>query len=267
MSAAAVQAVLDDGLLEDGLTRALFIDYTLYNRPLSAAVVVHLTVEMPPSGTLAPRASRVLLPLHWPINFGQVVMVICEAIVVVWTLVQAMNELGELSTAIVRRGGLRSGVSEYFGSVWNFLDIVGLSLLLMWVYARTLWWYALVSWHGLDAQTDVYVGCFQPLSTLMLVQRATLALGLIFQWMRLLGRSEDLPVIGPLLQAFFTTLFSFKVLVFIAVTWFFALIIGLGAHVAFGNDVQRFNELGGAFLASYAAIFGDLDRDELVEAS
>jgi hypothetical protein len=258
-SAAALQAVIDDGVLEDGLTRALFIDYTLYNRPLSAAVVVHLTVEMPPSGTMIPRAMKVLLPLYWPLYLGERIMVGCEATVVAWTLAQATFELSEACKAGVAVG--------YFSTVWNFLDVIGLSLLLVWIAARTLWWHALVSWHGLDLQTAAYVGCFQPLSTLILVQRAMLALGLFFQWLRLLGRSENIPKLGPLLHAFFTTLFSFKVLVFIAVTWFFACILGVGTHVAFGNEVQQFDELGSAILASYAAIFGNMDQNVLVEAS
>ena len=42
----------------------------------------------------------------------------------------------------------------------------------------------------LDTQTAAYIGYFQPLSALMLVQRATLALGLIFQWLKEQGGLE-----------------------------------------------------------------------------
>ena len=75
---AAVQALLDDNLLDDGITRALFIDYTVWNHPLSFAVVVHLSVEMLASGRMVARTDAVAVPLDWPFEGSGYVMVVAE---------------------------------------------------------------------------------------------------------------------------------------------------------------------------------------------
>ena len=253
-ASSAVQALLDDGLLDDGMSRALFIDYTIHNPALRYAVVVHLTVEMAPSGVIATRTESVALPLHWPFDsLPELTMVAAEALVVLWTLWQLAVEASEFA-ALGR---------AYFSSVWNLLDLIGLSVLLVWIIARGFWWFALLTWSGLEPDAVEYIGWFQPLSNLLRVQRTTLAFGLILQWLRLQSYLRLAPFFGPLLQAFFETLFSFRVVMFSAVTWAFAVIIGLGAHMAFGNDVERYQEPLEAFLSGYAAIFGDVDRDEL----
>ena len=41
------------------------------------------------------------------------------------------------------------------------------------------------------------------------------------------------------------------------------MIIGLGAHVAFGNTVERYSSLTEGMLSGFSAIFGDVDREEL----
>ena len=253
-ASSVLQALLEDGLLDDGMSRALFIDYTIHNPALRFAVVVHLTVEMAPSGIMATRTESVALPLHWPFDsMAELTMVVAEAVVILWTLWQLASEVLEF----VRLG------RTYFSSVWNLLDLIGLSVLLVWIIARGFWWFALFTWSGLDPGTVEYIGWFQPLSNLLRVQRTTLAFGLILQWLRLQSYLRLVPFFGPLLQAFFETLFSFRVLMFSAVTWAFAVIIGLGAHMAFGNDVERYQEPLEAVLSGYAAIFGDVDRDEL----
>jgi hypothetical protein len=210
---AMVRSLLDDSLLDDGVTRALFMDYTIFSPPLSFAVVVHLTVEMLPTGRMVSRTESVALPFNWPFeDASSIVIVVAEAVVVLWTLAKVSGEALEAG---------RQRSLAYL-DIWNIIDLVGLVVLMLWIVCRVWWWICFSAWAGMDIElTDQYVGWMQPLSRLMFVQRAFASFGLILSWMQLQKELQLMPNFGPLLQAFLSTLLSPVVLAFVAVMFFF----------------------------------------------
>ena len=252
-ASALVRNLLDDALLDDGVTRALFIDYTVYNHPLSFAVVVHLTVEMLSSGRMVSRTDAVALPLEWPFEGGKWLMVIAECLLVAWTLGKIGIELKAW-----RREGLG------YLDKWNLLDLLGLSLVLCWIVARAWWWAGLAMWSGLDPMTTEYVGWMQPLARLVFVQRALSSVGIIVSWLRVQQDLRLVPGVGPLLSAFLSTIFSAEVANFVVVVMAFVMIFALGCHVGFGADVEHFSTFDLAYLNVFAAFFGDWDKDAMM---
>ena len=253
---ALVRGVLDDRLLDDGASRALFIDYTIYNHPLSFAVVVHLTVEIPPTGRMISRTDAIALPLGWPFEGAGWCMVIFEIGVIASTLVRLWSELATWHQ------NARAGRTHF--DKWNFIDMVGLVCLFLWIVSRLMWWIALVAWSGLDATTDEYVGWMQPLAKLIWDQRAISSVAIIFAWFSVFQELKQLPNVGPLLTAFLETIFSAEVGIFILLVFGIVIFFAIGCHVGFGGDVAQFSTFFGAYLNVFAAFFGDWDKDALI---
>ena len=199
-AAAAVQGLLDDELLNDRATRALFIDFTVFNRILTSAVPVHLTVEVLPTGWMVSRTDAVLLPLYAPFaSLPNAALFLLEVVVSCLNVVNLKTEGGQF----------RADPINYMNA-WNILDLLAIGLLLLWNVMRIRWWTAYVFWGGLDASETGYIGTFQPLASHQRKQQSLLSIALILSWFRLQDFLRDLPHIGPVLIAMFTTLFSFQ---------------------------------------------------------
>ena len=207
-------------MLEDALTRGVFIDYALHNRPLGYVVVVHLAIDMPPSGRMVPRVEVQALPLPW----APVELTVAPELLL-WLLI-----LGQLLTEFYQIGlhkfltfhstGSVADALRRYSNMWNAIDVLALVFLSAWVVSRMRWWFAMVWWapmhtaaddFGTDVNTAEYLGFFQPLASLLLAQKGLLAVGIILAYFRLPHLLQLVPYIGPLLSAFFKTLLHKKV--------------------------------------------------------
>ena len=220
------------------MTRGFFIDYALHNKPLGYVVVVHLAIDMPPSGRMVPRVEvqalplpfapveRALLPelLLWLLIWGQMLM--------------ELHQMGLHKCLTSRSTAPVADALRRYTNMWNAIDVLALTFLSVWVMSRILWWYAMLSWapihtategHGTDVNTVEYLGFFQPLASLLLAQKGLLAIGIILAYFRLPHALQLVPFIGPLLRAFFKTLLHKKVVSFALIFNAGALVFSLGS--------------------------------------
>jgi len=227
-----------DGVLEDALTRGFFIDYALHNKPLGYVVVVHLAIDMPPSGRMVPRVEVQALPLPFaPLELALLPELLLWLLI--WgQMLMELYQMGLHKCLTSRSTGSVGDALRRYTNMWNAIDVLALTFLSVWVVSRILWWYAMLSWApihtaidglGTDVNTVEYLGFFQPLASLLLAQKGLLAIGIILAYFRLPHSLQLVPFIGPLLRAFFKTLLHKKVVSFALIFNAGALVFSLGS--------------------------------------
>ena len=89
----ALVDAMADGAWVDDSTRVLWIDWTMYNRQLSAVLVTHLTIELPTTGGALPDQEVVLFALP---RRSVTPLLVCELALLVLNVVGLWRELDEL---------------------------------------------------------------------------------------------------------------------------------------------------------------------------
>lgn len=99
-------------------TRAVFLDFAVYNANLNLFCIVKLTFEFPPTGGIIPTSRFHTLKLIRYVNQFDYFIFICECIFFVLILYYTAEEIREI---IYLKG-------NYFKHFWNYIDIIILSV-------------------------------------------------------------------------------------------------------------------------------------------
>ncbi|KAL8603587.1 hypothetical protein ACOMHN_022539 [Nucella lapillus] len=95
-------------------TRAVFIDFTVYNANINLFCVVRLLVEMPATGGAIPSWTFRTVKLIRYVNIGDYFVLACEAIFCLFILYYTVEEVIEIKKHRL----------SYFKSFWNVLDVL-----------------------------------------------------------------------------------------------------------------------------------------------
>jgi hypothetical protein len=245
--AAALAAVkqLRDTTWIDRQTRAVFVDFNLYNPALDYMVVVKLVAEFPSSGgALAKTYTRMVKAEHiYPRTWGTMALVL-ECVFLFLILVY----MG-LEVRLIRR----MGFSAYFLRFWGIYD--WMNFLLFWLAAGSRF-HAMVLAGNLPfpPDSDVFIN-YEPPAYYIVQWKNVLAVNAFITWIKMFKYMQHIPFMTHLVKVVFAALPDTLGFIFAMFFVFFG--FSLSHYLAYGDEVLGFQTLNACFLTLYRQMLGD----------
>lgn len=225
-------------------TRAVFLDFTVYNFNLGCYAVCQILFEVTPDGDwLNTFNVEVLIQRHLsPIasrSTGDWLALLGEIILILFVLRYLLEEASEF----VGFRGWRPYIKfEYFEDAWNLLDWLNLILILVTLGYKVSTW-------GLASSVQVYVGdpakqglnTFTDLSGVAANVRnihRLLAFNTVLTWFKAVKYISILPYITTFMET--VSMSQRSLISFLSVFWSFLFGFTLAYHFAFGERVATF---------------------------
>jgi polycystin 2 len=111
----AIIAELKENLWIQSSTRAVFLDFTVYNANLNFFCVVTMIFEFPPSGGVVPSSSFNTVRLLPLVSRSDYIVMGLQIIYIIFTIYFLIQEIVEIS---------HLGCKAYFSSAWNWIDVI-----------------------------------------------------------------------------------------------------------------------------------------------
>ena len=239
----------------DRQTRAVFVDFTLYNPSLDYIVVVKLTAEFPASGGAITRTyTRMVKSEHiYPRTWGTLALVLeCSFLFLI--LVYMALEIRLI---------MRMGFSGYFLRFWGLYD--WFNFLLFWAAAGSRF-HAIVLAGQLPFPPDdkVFVN-YEPPAYYIVQWKNILAVNAFITWMKMFKYMSHIPFMTHLIKVVFSALPD--TIGFIIAMFFVFFGFSLSHFLAYGDEVEGFQTLNDCFLTLYRQMLGDFPTVDAEEQS
>ncbi|KAE8630855.1 hypothetical protein XENTR_v10000990 [Xenopus tropicalis] len=252
---AAQIAMLKNNLWLDRGTRAVFIDFSVYNANLNLFCVVRLLVEFPATGGLITSWQFQTVKLIHYISSFEFFLAACEIIFCIFILYYIIEEFLEIHVHHL----------HYFRSLWNWLDIViiGLSLPAIGIHL-----YKMSSVEGpLNKQlSDLNV--FPNLESLAYWQiqfNSVAAVIVFFAWVKLFkfaNFNRTMTQLSTTMSRCAKDILGFAIMFFIIF-----LAYAQFAYLVFGTQIDDFSTFQHCIFTQFRIILGDFDFTEVEEAN
>ncbi|XP_068718371.1 polycystin-2-like protein 1 [Montipora capricornis] len=247
--------VLKKHLWLDRGTRAVFIDFTVYNANINLFCIVRLLFEYPATGGCIPSFNfRTVKLIRYVTNLDYFVMG-CEGIFILFIIYYTIEEILEI----------RKHRLKYFKSFWNVLDIIviflGYVAVVFNVY-RTVTVSALLK--SLLKNTDVYAN-FDSLGFWQTQFNNMVAVAVFFAWIKVfkyISFNKTMTQLSATLNNCAKDVGGFAVMFFII----FLAYAQLG-YLVFGTQVRDFSTFEDAIFTLFRIILGDFDFHALEAAN
>ncbi|ESN98346.1 hypothetical protein HELRODRAFT_84784, partial [Helobdella robusta] len=253
-SQALVQNLFDNLWIDRG-TRAVIIDFTLYNGNINLFCVVRLVAELPATGGLFPAytlQTSKLLRYVTPMDYF---VLACEIFFILFLIYYTVEEIIEI----------RMHKLAYFKSFWNILDVLNI---LVGVCCCIFDVYRTISVNNeldkLLQNPDKYAN-FVFLSYCQDMANSALAIMVFFSWIKIfkyISFNKTMTQLSSTLSKCSKDLGGFAVMFFI----FFLAFAQLG-YLLFGAQVPDYNSLGTCIFTLFRFILGDFDFASLQQAN
>lgn len=254
-AARSTMLALRDGKWLDQQTRAVFVDFTLYNPALELLAVCKLGAEFPSSGGVLPRLYTRLIRLEhiFPRTWGVLALAL-EVILLLFIVVYMAVEVRLL---------YRMGVYQYFERFWGVYDWVNFSL----------FWAAFgCRFHSLVLASEIGLGVEGPVlvrleaAAYYAVQwKNLLAFNAVLSWFKMLKYLNALPFMAHLIRVLETALP--EALNFLGAIIFIYFGFALGYFLAYGDNLANYQTLSQSMLTLYEQVLGHFDVDELQQSN
>jgi len=246
---------LRDTMWIDRQTRAVFVDFTLYNPALDFMVVVKLAAEFPSSGGAVTRCyTRMVKTEHiYPRTWGTLALVL-ECCFLLLILGYMALEVRLIS---------RMGMSAYFLRFWGMYD--WFNFLLFWGASASRF-HAMVLAGQLPFPPDgeIFVN-YEPPAFYIVQWKNILAVNAFITWMKMFKYMSHIPFMTHLMKVVFAALpdtFGFIFAIFFVFFGF-----SLSHYLAYGDEVKGFQTLSDCFLTLYRQMLGDFPTVDAEEES
>lgn len=250
------QAMAEVALLEkwgwvDKKTRAVFVDFTIYNPNVNMFLVCRMLGEFLPSGGVV--TSSVFRPLKLSpyVTISELCIGVVEAVFYCCVCIYTVREAKELY----------ADGYEYFNDIWNMLDIVNLTCFLC-VMAIKIHTMRTVDALKIQVDEERYIN-LQPVGQYMLAYSNLNAFNGVLTWLKLFKFLRIFPAIAM----FNTTMFNAK-----QDSVYFILIMGLimfgfaqSFYLAFNTDLPGYRSVFNSLLTVFEMMLGDFDFNELYD--
>jgi len=255
--AAALTKILQmrDTKYIDRQTRAVFVDFTLYNPSLDYIVVVKLTAEFPASGGAFTRAyTRMVKSEHIYPRIWGIQALILECVLLFLILIYMALEVRLI---------MRMGFSAYFLRFWGLYD--WFNFLLFWAAAGSRF-HAMILAGALTFPPDskIFVN-YEPPAYYIVQWKNILAVNAFITWMKMFKYMSHIPFMTHLMKVVFAALPD--TLGFICAMFFVFFGFSLSHYLAYGDEVEGFQTLNACFLTLYRQILGDFPTVDAEERS
>ena len=268
LHAAAVMQQMDrDGFLAMSETRAMIVDFSLYNANINCFCIVRLTFEHPSTGGIKPFATfRTARLLPYESDSGQAQQLL-DFLVITYVALLLFHRLRALRVARLAtlEDGKKFSLSSYFAQKWILLD--WLVIILSWMVISTKFYVRRVM-NELAEQAPLDPDKHYPLfdvAQAAQVETNVLAIVSLLLFAKVFKFISHLPLIQRLLaavQSGYTELLAFLL---IFVTNMFAFTMAF--HLAFGSVSADFKGVGTSFMSLLRFALGDVDLESILQMS
>ncbi|XP_060697748.1 polycystin-2-like protein 1 [Hemiscyllium ocellatum] len=253
-SAAILQSLKENLWLDRG-TRAVFIDFTVYNANINLFCVIRLVVEFPATGGAIPSSQFRTVKLIRYVNNWDYFIIGCEVIFCVFILYYIVEEILEI----------RIHKLQYIKCIWNCLDLVVILLSLLSIgfhIFRTIKVNILMG--ALLTDPESYAD-FEFLAFWQTQYNNMNAVNLFFAWIKIfkyISFNKTMTQLSSTLARCAKDILGFAIMFFIV---FFAY-AQLG-YLLFGTQVANFSTFLKCIFTQFRIILGDFNFDEIDNAN
>jgi hypothetical protein len=241
----------------DAGTRAIFFEYTFYNANVDSLVTNQLTIETIETGSVIPSSN--FNTLRGALFYGATVdiMYLLECFFFSISAYLLIKELYEIRKT-----------QKYIRDEWNIVDLLVALTLLIWSSCRLFSVYPAAG--ALckesickDPTYEKYID-FSQISLTNRVALDAISLGVMFNGFKLLKLLRNLPRVGPMIHASWSSVFSVKTIVFFMFMLIMAVVTGVALFLCFGNRMAMFKSPSRAFFTSLYMQLGDSYLEDMM---
>ncbi|XP_063713184.1 polycystin-2-like isoform X2 [Symsagittifera roscoffensis] len=238
---------LKSGLWVDRGTRAIFIDFTVYNANINLFCVITLRLEFPPTGGAIPSWQfRTVKLIRYVSAFDRFVY-LCEVLFILFIIYYIIEEVLEIQIHKI----------NYFRGFWNILDIVIIALSMVGiVYSIYRERTVQSKLETLIANSDTY-GNFYWLGYLQTQFNNALAVVVFFAWVKLfkyISFNKTMTQLQTTLSRCAKDIAGFLVMFLIVFLAYAQL-----SYLVFGTQVKDFSTFKNCIFTLFRIILGDFD--------
>ncbi|XP_008417986.2 polycystin-2 isoform X2 [Poecilia reticulata] len=246
---------LKDHLWLDRGTRAVFLDFSVYNGNINLFCIARLLVEFPATGGAVTSWHFQTVRLIRYVSSWDYFVGVCEVAFCLFILYYVVEEVLEIHIHRL----------HYFKSMWNCLDIliVGLSVVaIIMSITRTAMARNLLS--GLLENYTAHPS-FEPLASLQAQFNNLAAVIVFFSWVKLfkfINFNKTMSQLSTTMSRCAKDLTGFAIMFFIIFLAYAQL-----AYLVFGTQVNDFSTFQASVFTQFRIILGDFDFSEIEEAN
>ena len=261
LHAAALMDQLDRDNFISIETRALLIDFTIYNANINTFCVVRLTFELLHTGGVLPYADmRTARLLPYQGDYGNTQLAL-DGLIVAWVSASVMVNLKEAVYA--RREGVR--LRKHLTKKWVLLE---------WVFIGLFWGVLSMKYYIRRVMTkledeapfdpNVHYSLYE-VGLATVVENNLLALEALLTYLKVFKYLSNMPIVRRLLHALdaaFKDMTAF-VIVFLLVMLAFS----MAFHIGFGLHLYHYRGLGTTFMTLVRFALGDVDINQIISTN
>ncbi|XP_036017103.1 polycystin-2-like protein 2 isoform X2 [Mus musculus] len=236
-------------------TRAVFIDFSLYNANVNLFCIIRLLAEFPATGGLLTSWQFYSVKLLRYVSYYDYFIASCEVIFCIFLFVFIIQELRKVNEF----------KSAYFRSVWNWLEML---LLLLCFLAVSFYAYCNMQSFLLLGQllknTDSYPD-FYFLAYWHIYYNNVIAITIFFAWIKIfkfISFNETMSQLSSTLSRCMKDIVGFAIMFFII----FSAYAQLG-FLVFGSQVDDFSTFQNSIFAQFRIVLGDFNFAGIQQAN
>ena len=236
-------------------TRAVMVDFTVYNANINLFCVVNFLFEFPATGGILPSATYKTVKLLRYVNSSDYFIMACEFIYIMFIFYYIIEEVLEIYKL----------KCAYFTGLWNNLDIVVVMLSLINQCLNIYTYFSVeAELKTLLSEPDVFAD-FQKLGNASQMFKSFVAICVFFSWVKLfkyISFNKTMTQLASTLSRCAGDILGFGVMFFIV---FFAF-AQLG-YLLFGTQVGDYSTFSSAIFTLLRTILGDFDFNSMEKAN
>ncbi|OCT70085.1 polycystic kidney disease 2-like 1 protein [Xenopus laevis] len=247
--------ILKNNLWLDRGTRAVFIDFSVYNANINLFCVLRLVVEFPVTGGAFPSWQIRTVKLIRYISGWDYFIIACEIVFCVFIFYYVVEEMLEL----------RIHKFRYFTSIWNILDVIVILLSLVAIGFHIFRTMEVNRLMGTLLKNPTIYADFEFLAFWQTQYNNMNAVNLFFAWIKIfkyISFNKTMTQLSSTLARCAKDILGFAIMFFIV---FFAY-AQLG-YLLFGTQVENFSTFVKCIFTQFRIILGDFDYDAIDNAN
>ncbi|CAJ0572436.1 unnamed protein product, partial [Mesorhabditis spiculigera] len=249
-----IEKLLYNRWIERG-TRAVLVDFSLYNANINLFCVCRLLFELPSTGGVIPTANFETLQLIRYVTTFDYFVLVCEGVFTAFTLFLVFEELLEIMKWRLR----------YFESFWNIIDVLVILLSIVTIVLSLNRIRVFENRVNILVNDDLEVASMDDAVTANNNYSNFLAVLLFFSWMKIfkyISFNKTMSQLSATLSRSAKDIGGFAVMFFI---FFFA--YAQFGYLCFGTQIQDYSTFYSAVFALLRTILGDFDFHALENAN
>ncbi|OCT71797.1 polycystic kidney disease 2-like 1 protein [Xenopus laevis] len=247
--------ILKNNLWLDRGTRAVFIDFSVYNANINLFCVLRLVVEFPATGGAIPSWQIRTVKLIRYISRWDYFIIACEIVFCLFISYYVVEEILELR---IHKFG-------YFTSIWNILDVIVILLSLVAIGFHIFRTMEVNRLMGTLLKNPTIYADFEFLAFWQTQYNNMNAVNLFFAWIKIfkyISFNKTMTQLSSTLARCAKDILGFAIMFFIV---FFAY-AQLG-YLLFGTQVENFSTFVKCIFTQFRIILGDFDYDAIDHAN